>query len=99
CLQPIAQLDLSGADQRLHDAIEAADAEVRVRLFGTSGVDATRTSALHAAADDSDVVGQQRGGQGVADETGQRSIVKGEVQRARAVDTTASWQTSHSPTR
>ena len=64
----------------------AANVDQRVGLLDAGPPDAARPVILEAAADDRDVVGEQRRGDRVAGETRHSVTVEAEAQRARAID-------------
>ena len=67
----------------------AAERDERIRLLGADREHAARPVELHSAADDRDVVGEQRGSDGVAGERRQPAAVPAEVDGLRAVDVAA----------
>ena len=67
----------------------AAERDQRVRLLGADREHAARPVQLHAAADDRDIVGEQRRGDGIAREGGKLAPVPANVDRLRPVDVTA----------
>ncbi len=78
--QPVVQLDLRGAHVRDRRS-PGADGDQRIRLLGPGGQDAAGTVILETAANQPDVVRQQRRGERVAAQPLQPLAVEGETNR------------------
>ncbi len=84
-LQPVEQLDHGGAAVRLPPRA-AAQLDQRVRLLRPGREDAARAVIFERSSGQSDAVGQQGRGQGVAGMAREVAAVEAEAQRRRTVD-------------
>ena len=67
----------------------AAECDECIRFLRADGEHASRPVQFHSAADDRDIVGEERRGDGVAGEGGQPPAVPAEVDGLRAIDVSA----------
>ena len=92
--EPVEQLDLGRAQHRLGPAAQL-DLDEPVRLLRAGRGDPARAAAVDARPDHVDAVGEQRRGERVAAEPGQRRAVEAERERRAAVDAAVSVDAPH----
>src|SRR6185503_5989692 len=90
--EPIVELDLRCPGVRFGAAAEL-QLNQRVRFLDARREDAALAMVFEAAADEMDIVGEQRRCQGVAGKAGEAAAVEDEAKRAAAVDPAALRQT------
>src|SRR4051812_24339863 len=98
--EAVIELDLGGAQVGIAAPPRPLELDQGTGLLRPRGHDTARSVVLEAAADQVDAVGEKRRGQRVAGEAAVGLAVKGEGERARAVDPAAAGKTAHgsSPT-